>query len=57
MPVVDDPLPLSTAFSHAQMCLLLESMRFIPYQCHYHAEDIEAKHDQMEAELNERFLV
>lgn len=53
----DDPLPLLTTFPHAPMCLLFESMRFVPYQCHYHAVEVEEEHNQMEAELNERFLV
>ena len=57
MPIADDLLTLSAAFSHAPMCLLFESMRFVPYQCHYHAVEVEEKHDQMKAKLNERFLL
>ena len=57
MPGADDPLPQSAAFSHAPMCLLFKSMRFVPYQCHYHAVEVEEKHNQVKAELDERFLV
>lgn len=57
MAVGDDTLPRSAAFSHAPVCLLFESMRFVPYQCDYHAVEVEEKHNQMEAKLDERFLV
>ena len=32
-------------------------MRFIPYQCDDHAVKIEEEHDEVEAELDEGFLV
>lgn len=32
-------------------------MRFVPYQCDYHAVEVEEKHNQMEAKLDERFLI
>lgn len=53
IPVADDLLGLPAAFSHAPMCFLFESMRFVPYQCHYHAVEVEEEHNQMEAELDE----
>lgn len=53
MPIADDPPPLLAAFSHAPVCLLFESMRFVPYQCHYHAVEVEEEHDQVKTELDE----
>lgn len=53
MPVVDDQQQLPAPFSHAPMCLLFESMRFVPYQRHYHAVKVEEEHNQVKAELDE----
>ena len=42
---------------HALVCLLLESMRLVPYQRDDHAVKVKEEHDEVEAELDERFLV
>ena len=41
---------------HALVCSIFQSMGFVSDQSHNHAVQIEEEHEEVEAELYERFL-
>lgn len=47
---------VSAALPHRPRRFRTDSMGFVSDQCYYHAVQIEEEHDEMEAELDKRFL-
>jgi len=47
---------VSAALPHRPCRFRTDSVGFVSNQCYYHAVQIEEEHDEMEAELDERFL-